>query len=300
MYVGRVRRFATRWWLTTGPAFVLITAITTAAVTVKQQLVNATDSEFRQLQDRARHGDAGAEAAMGVAYEEGIHVAKDMKQAVEWYRRAAEQGNAEVQHHLAALYEAGHNFTDAALWYRKAAEQGNAPAQCNLGTLYHDGRGVERDLAEAAKWFEVGARQGDAQAESNIGYMYNYGEGVRQDYGEAVKWYRLAAEQGFAIAQKNLGTMYALGQGVEQDEHEALRWFASAADHGLAMAWVNAALLYMQGSQINRDYERAGMLLNKAIAAGVVDAKPLLQNLAAMQREATESQTADAAKPKGR
>jgi len=297
MYVGRVRRFAIRWLLTAGPAFVLITAISTAAVTVRQQLANATDSEFLQIKDRARHGDTGAEVAMGVAYEDGIHVVKNVDEAIRWYRLAGEQGSAEVQHHLATVYEAGQNFTEAAVWYRKAAEQGYAPAQCNLGTLYREGRGVGRDLAEAAKWFEVAARQGDTQAESNIGYMYNYGEGVRQDYAEAVKWYRLAAQQGFAIAQKNLGTMYALGQGVAQDEHEALHWFAVAADHGLAVAWVNEALVYMQGSQVPRDYSRAGVLLNKAIAAGVVDAKPLLENLAAMQRE-PQTQTADAAKPK--
>jgi TPR repeat protein len=41
---------------------------------------------------------------------------------------------------------------EAVKWYRKAAEQGDANAQYNLGQGYGDGQGVPQDHAEAVKW----------------------------------------------------------------------------------------------------------------------------------------------------
>ena len=57
---------------------------------------------------------------------------------------------------------------EAVKWYRKAAEQGNAgPDQPRL--MYADGKGVPKDDAEAVKWYRKAAEQGDASAQSNLG-----------------------------------------------------------------------------------------------------------------------------------
>jgi uncharacterized protein len=42
----------------------------------------------------------------------------------------------------------------------KAAEQGNAEAQHHVGCCYAIGDGVERDLAKATHWFMKAAAQG--------------------------------------------------------------------------------------------------------------------------------------------
>src|SRR3954454_1319801 len=52
------------------------------------------------------------------------------------------------------------NYAEAARWFRKAAEQGNADAQNHLGVLYDHGKGVTQDHAEAARWFRKAAEQG--------------------------------------------------------------------------------------------------------------------------------------------
>jgi TPR repeat protein len=57
----------------------------------------------------------------------------------------------------------------AASWYRKAAEQGNADAQYSLGRLYYEGRGVPQDYAQAAAWHRKAAEQGDAVAQGSLG-----------------------------------------------------------------------------------------------------------------------------------
>ena len=48
-------------------------------------------------------------------------------------------------------------------WYRLAAEQGLAEAQNKLGALYGDGKGVPQDYTEAAKWYRLAAEQGLAE-----------------------------------------------------------------------------------------------------------------------------------------
>ena len=57
-------------------------------------------------------------------------VAKDDRQAVYWYRKAADQGNANAQYNLGVMYENGEGVAkddkQAVYWYRKAADQGNS------------------------------------------------------------------------------------------------------------------------------------------------------------------------------
>ena len=98
----------------------------------------------------------------------------------------------------------GHSDTEAVERYRKAAEQGNAIAQFNLGVMYEQGRGVGQSDTKAVAWFRQAAEQGYAYAQFNLGFMYEEGRGVGQSDAEAVAWYRKAAEQGNAYAKKKI------------------------------------------------------------------------------------------------
>jgi TPR repeat protein len=64
------------------------------------------------------------------------------------------------------------NLAQAANWYRKAADAGDKVAQHNLGVLYRDGLGVEKNEAEALAWFQKSAEQGYAKAQLNLGQLY--------------------------------------------------------------------------------------------------------------------------------
>jgi TPR repeat protein len=48
-------------------------------------------------------------------------------------------------------------------WYRKAAEQGNGLGQVNLGIGYFKGQGVNRDLVAAHMWFTLSDADGADQ-----------------------------------------------------------------------------------------------------------------------------------------
>ena len=85
------------------------------------------------------------------------------------------------------------DYTQAVNWYRKAADQGLATAQENLGDLYFLGKGVTQDYSKAVYWYLKAAEQGYGKAQYNLGNMYHYGRGVTQSYAEDYFWTSLAA-----------------------------------------------------------------------------------------------------------
>ena len=62
---------------------------------------------------------------------------------------------------------------EAVKWYRKAADQGDADAQFNLGVMYYNGEGVPEDDKEAVKWWRKAAEQGHAEAQYFLDDLLN-------------------------------------------------------------------------------------------------------------------------------
>jgi TPR repeat protein len=124
------------------------------------------------------------------------------------------------------------DYHQALDWYRKAAAQGDAEAEYSVGYLYYHGDGVAQDYVEALRWYRKAADQDYAWAQDTLGVAYFQGNGVAQNYAEAVRWFRKAADQGDARGQYDLGLMYFDGKGVVQDRTEASRLFHEAAAKG--------------------------------------------------------------------
>jgi TPR repeat protein len=97
------------------------------------------------------------------------HNKSDYATALREFRPLAEKGNAIAQLALGLMYDNGEgvpeNDAEAVKWYRLGAEQGYARAQSNLGLMYAKGRGVPENDAEAVKWYRKAAEQGDASAQ---------------------------------------------------------------------------------------------------------------------------------------
>ncbi len=121
--------------------------------------------------------------------------------------------NVDAQYYLGVMSDNGRgvpqDYKQAVAWYRKAAEQGHAKAQHNLGIMYKYGQGVPQNYKKAAAWYRKAAEQGHRVAQNNLGVMYKNGQGVPQNYKQATTWYRKAAKQGYMIAQNNLGFEYS-------------------------------------------------------------------------------------------
>jgi murein DD-endopeptidase MepM/ murein hydrolase activator NlpD len=112
----------------------------------------------------AEAGDAEAQFRLGLLFDLGQGVPKDLATAYMWYRRAAGAGLAEAQFNVAVMQDSGlvgpRNAVEAARWYRKAAVQGHHRAQYNLAQLYASGDGVPSDIPKAKAWYRVAAHGG--------------------------------------------------------------------------------------------------------------------------------------------
>ena len=141
---------------------------------------------------------------LGVYYELGIGVDKDLAEAVKWYKKAAEKGNTDAMCSLGSSYRIGHGVdkdpAEAVKWYKKAAEKGNTHAMCNLGSCYHFGDGVDEDPAESVKWYKKAAEKGNTDAMYELGVHYENNKDIK----EARKWYRQAAVFGNSSAKNSL------------------------------------------------------------------------------------------------
>ena len=118
---------------------------------------------------------------------------------------------AEAQYSLANSYAMGQGVAqdnvEAVQWYRKAAEQGHVEAQLILGRMYFNGDGVPEDAVETVKWVRKAAEQGYAKAQIVLANMYDIGQGVPKDYVAAYMWLNLAAAQGNEGAKKGKGIL---------------------------------------------------------------------------------------------
>ncbi len=99
------------------------------------------------------------------------------------------------------------NCSAAVEWYRKAAEQGYADAQYNIGKMYQYGYGVVQNYSKAKKWYRKAAEQGLVRAQNNVGKMYQNGYGVVQNYSKqrnGIAKQRRNAEEIIYLARESL------------------------------------------------------------------------------------------------
>lgn len=90
---------------------------------------------------------------------------------MEGYATAGELGHVEAQFNLARCYYNGHgvtqDFKQAVEWFLKATEQGDADAQFQLGQICVKGRrGVKPDRSKAVEWLTKAAKQGHVGAQT--------------------------------------------------------------------------------------------------------------------------------------
>ena len=238
---------------------------------IKQE-APAPQATFDQLLASAKAGDAKAQNTLGVRFELGQSTAKDMVQAVHWYRQSAEQGLTHGQYNLARMYIYGRgvdrDVAAAASWYRKAADQGHAGAQREFGELLLKGAGVPQNSMEGFQWIQKSAEQGNAWGQFSLGAAYHRGDGVPQNFVEAVKWYQKSADQGHAVGQNNLADAFENGRGVAMDLAQALKWYRLAADQKQPTAIYSLYQLYRDGRGVPRDPVKAVDLLKEAAELG--------------------------------
>ena len=210
---------------------------------------------FLLLEPLAKEGHARAQFKLGVLYDRGWGVNRDLDEAAKWYRAAAESGIPKAQYNLAHLYldrifagsKDPKDGREAFTWFQAAAKSGMKEAEAAIGTMYWGGYGVDKDLNAARWWMERAAEKGSDIALRALGLMYRLGEGVSSDFEKSARYFQQASELGNADATYFLGLQYQQGLGVPKDAHKAMALIAQAAEHGSVDAWFGMFEIYAYG-----------------------------------------------------
>jgi uncharacterized protein len=81
------------------------------------------------LEPLAKAGNARAQSSLGSLFQLGQGVRRDYRQAVNWLKMAAAQGEGSAAHNLGTIYITGGdgieaNLAEAKMWYRRARDLG--------------------------------------------------------------------------------------------------------------------------------------------------------------------------------
>eukprot|EP01031_Cornospumella_fuschlensis_P026564 gene26564-32105_t len=146
----------------------------------------------------------------------------DASTSVEWFSKAASQGNSDAQYRLAELYFKKHEDNGgifkrkAFTWYERAAMQSHDDAMYMLGVCYRRGLGVEKSFGKALFWFAKAAsldnkeaiatlesleKSTDAEELYLLGMCWLTGESVVCiDKAKAAELFRKSAQEGYEAA----------------------------------------------------------------------------------------------------
>ena len=131
---------------------------------------------------------------------------RPQKPAVETTQTRADRGAADAQFSLGVKLAGpgpAQDYPQALQWYRKAADQSHPLAQFNLGMMYAAGQGVPCDTAKSMEWMQKAADLGDAGAQHYLGIKLHRAslddlpEAAPESRIEAYKWLQLASAQGY-------------------------------------------------------------------------------------------------------
>lgn len=215
---------------------------------------------------------------------------------------AAHNGDAEAQWKLGEAYLRAGKYKDAMDWFYKAAAQGNKPAMRDLGLMFEHGMGVPADMKQANFWYDragvdpdkppaqdsaygsasdhippadakplpawlsdvsaerAKAMAGDPEAQWKLGRAYLDGLGVKQSLDMAKYWFHKSADQNYSNAENDLGNIATKAGNFDQ----AIEWFNKAIAQGNKAAMANMAEMYEKGVGVPQDPAKAKYLYDKA------------------------------------
>jgi len=162
--------------------------------------IYAQDStpEYRRLQTDLIHKWANCYYRMGqYAKAEQLYA-----KALAGWQEIGGPGNkiAAAYSGLGNVNDEWQDYEQALAWYVRGAEAGNAVGMANAALLYENGRGTAENVDEAFRWYAQAAEAGNVQSMASLGFFYSNGMGTEIDDAQALLWYGRAADLGNTIA----------------------------------------------------------------------------------------------------
>lgn len=228
---------------------------TRATIALKNK---AYQQAFYLVIPEAENGKADAQALLGYMYSRGLGLPLDNQQAIQWYKKAADQDYPLAHFALGYMHSEGlgieKDIQQAIFHYKKAAETGMEKANTKLGMFYERGQGTEKDYQLAKQFFNKAAKLGDRNAQYHLGMFYIYENAPTK----AEMWLQQSAQNGSTCAQQQLGILLLKTSPNTKSIKKADYWFKKVAIHshkrlsqqgkndlGLKKSYVEGYIAYM-------------------------------------------------------
>ncbi len=161
----------------------------------------------------AGYGDALY--VLGWMYEKGRGVEVDRERAFELFSAAARKNHPGATHQMGRIaleQDAPDAAAQALAWFQRAADSGEADALNDLAVLFlrHQGRIGEQSASRdiILSWLRQAAKADSDVASYNLWRLYVRGMITPSSEKELVQWLHTAARQGESGAQRQLGCLW--------------------------------------------------------------------------------------------
>ena len=188
----------------------------------------------------ATQGDSWAQYQLANMYEYGRGTPQDYALAKSLYLKSA-TNYAPSAYKIGEFYELGKtdkiNFKEAIVWYKKAANRANSAAQFKLGEMYQNGTGVPQNINKAIDWYYQAAKQDNSQASYQLGTIYEMGitnkkgkKVIPIDYTKAAQYYQNAVKLEHHLAYARLAFLYENGFGFPINIEKAMDLYQKSTE----------------------------------------------------------------------
>jgi uncharacterized protein len=315
------------------PAITSDDDIVEAAMRVMYDAIGSKDFDAAQakVQALADAGNAEATFRLGRYYDIETPV-PDYPRAIALYEKAASLGHGWAANNLGVLYERGagvdKDVAKARTYYEESAKAGDHHGYLNLARLYFEGGGGAPDPAKGLATLEAAMNRKIPGIFLDASNIYQYGLfGVQENRAKALEYLRegaalknedaadrlayftlygdcdpdaglLARRRGSAVcvpanpikgfdmieslaskdnkeAVTDLGSAYWVGAGTERDPFAAIKYWKEAGAMGDCRAWDKLTSAYKDNKYITRNDDLALEFLKQAAACNPRDGNSL-------------------------
>lgn len=200
--------------------------------------------------DQRNFGEAAFN--LGILYEDGLGVGRDIERAMAYYRRGSLLGSPKAMFRAGVMYWLGApgvaaDRSEGRRYLSMAAAAGDSEAQRYLAA---EGAGADADdpvlradralaagrAEESVAILAAAAKSGHVRAQTRLAWSYEAGRGIARDLALAAYWFASAAQAGDGEAMYALAVMHGTGAGRDKDTTLAEQWLQRSAAAGYPAA----------------------------------------------------------------
>jgi uncharacterized protein len=232
--------------------------------------------QFKLFLRQARSGDPHSQRVTASHYDLGLGTKKNLKKAKYWYRKSAEQGNAEAQYELGYILAKGSagpkDAVESQKWlcaawaykfmnrsYPCAAAIKKKMEMQKLTMAAAKLRSQNRNV-EATELLRQAAEADYGPAQFFYAQTMKKNDGKSVDWKRACDWIERSEKNHFSKAAFFLGICHVTGEWHKQDYIVARHMFENAARFGDAGALRELGILYIDGNGAEKNPPYGKML----------------------------------------